>query len=77
MTEVPENVWVVQTELSGKKAFYYAAVSSEQEAIDLTGRKAVGEPIFDAKQVRNVDNVASGDFMPVPTDDPYSGGLIP
>jgi hypothetical protein len=74
----PEKIWIVCTKLGDLYGWFYAAVSTEDEARGLAkDRRREGEEIIAAKSVRNVDHITAGTFCPVPMSDPYTGPLIP
>jgi hypothetical protein len=68
--DTPEYVWMVATELSGNTRYWYAGAETEEEAIAMIAVPAIGEPVTDAKRIRNVEGVQANEWRLCPQGSP-------
>jgi hypothetical protein len=64
--EIPQNVWMVATELSGNTRYSYAGAETKEEACGMAAIHAMGEPVVDAKLIENVEAVRKGEWRECP-----------
>jgi len=64
--DAPEHVWMVATELSGNTRYWYAGTDTKEEALVMAAIHAMGEPVSDAKLIRNVEGVGKNEWRACP-----------
>jgi hypothetical protein len=64
--DIPPNVWMIATELSGGTRYAYAGTETKEEAFALAAVHAMGEPVSDAKLIKNVEGVRTNEWRTCP-----------
>jgi hypothetical protein len=64
--DIPQYVWMVATELSGNTRYSYAGAETKEDAFAMAAIYALGEPVSDAKLIRNVEGVRKNEWRECP-----------